>query len=178
LLQLAGPCAPELPLLPQIESAQGLANSTEIAKCAGVERLIFGHLDFQLDLGIMGEGEELLFFRSQLVLSSRLAGIQPPVDSITAAVDTPEVLHADTVRSIRLGFGGKLCIHPRQVPIVNECFRPTPAEIAWAVEVMDAAARSAGGPVLVTGKMVDRPVIVRAERILNEGKRNVQSGRP
>jgi citrate lyase subunit beta/citryl-CoA lyase len=110
-----------LPILPQIESARGFAAAREIAGCAGVERLIFGPLDFQVDLGIAGDGEELLFFRSNLVLVSRLAGVLPPVDGPTTAIDDPDLLRADTERARRLGFGGKLCIHPKQVSVVHEC---------------------------------------------------------
>lgn len=162
----------EFALLPQIESALGFASALEIAQCAGVERLVFGPLDFQVDLGIDGENEELLFFRSQLVLISRLAGILPPVEGPTTAIDDPDLLRTDTVRARKLGFGGKLCIHPKQVPIVNGCFAPTPAEMEWARKIIEAAAASGGGAVAVDGKMVDRPVILRAERILREAKRS------
>lgn len=165
---LARHAPPGLAILPQIESARGIAAALEIARFAGVERLVFGSLDFQADLGISGDDQELLVFRSQLVLASRLADVLPPVDGVTTAVDAPEELRLDTTRARRLGFGGKLCIHPRQVPVVNECFRPTPGEVAWAARVMEAAARSGGGPVLVDGSMIDRPVVVRAERILAE----------
>ena len=156
-------------LLPLIETAKGIASAAEIARCPRVQRLVFGHLDLQLDLGI--SDDELLFFRSKLVLASRLAEILAPIDGITTSVDSPDLIRADAKRAIRLGFGGKLCIHPKQVPIVNECFRPTPEEIAWANEVIEAAQRSAGGPILVHGKMIDRPVVTRAERILDEASR-------
>ena len=82
-----------------------------------------------------------------------------------------DLLRAHTARARRLGFGAKLCIHPKQVAIVIECFRPLPEEVAWAAKVMDAAAAADGGAVAVDGKMVDRPVILQAERILNEAGR-------
>jgi citrate lyase subunit beta/citryl-CoA lyase len=66
----------------------------------------------------------------------------------------------------RLGFGGKLCIHPKQVPIVNACFIPSAEEQAWARRVLDAAAASQGSAVAVDGKMIDVPVIRKAEEIL------------
>jgi citrate lyase subunit beta/citryl-CoA lyase len=130
---------------------------------------MFGHIDFQLDLGIQGEGEELLYFRSQLVLVSRIAGLQPPVDGITTAFQTPEPVRADTRRARRLGFGGKLCIHPAQAPVVNECFGPTPEEIAWAKRVVEATANTNGEAISLDGEMIDRPVVARAQSILSSG---------
>jgi citrate lyase subunit beta / citryl-CoA lyase len=155
-------------LLPQIETARGFANAAAIADCPGVQRLLFGTLDFQMDLGIDGDGDELLYFRSQMVLVSRLAGIQPPVDGPCTALDDAERLAADTHRARRLGFGGKLCIHPKQVAPVNAAFAPSAEELAWARRVLEAAAASDGAAVALDGKMVDRPVILKAEQIVRE----------
>jgi len=160
-----------VPIVPLIENAQGFSNVQEIARDASVHRLVFGALDFQLDLGIQGDREELLYFRSQLVLVSRLAGIQPPVDGINTEIADPEPIRADTLRARRLGFGGKLCIHPRQVPLVNACFLPTEDEISWARRIIAAATASGGGAVANQGHMVDRPIILRAEQILREAGR-------
>lgn len=160
-----------IPILPLIETAQGFANAHEIARHPAISRLVFGALDFQLDTGIPGDGEELLYFRSQLVLLSRLSGIQPPVDGITAAINELDLLRAETRRARQLGFGGKLCIHPRQIAAVNEGFLPTAEEIAWARRVVEAAAAARGGAVALDGKMVDRPIVLKAERILQEAKR-------
>lgn len=155
-----------LRLYPLIETAEGLMVARELAQCPVVERLIFGSIDFQVDLGIEGEGEELLYFRSQIVLASRLARVAPPVDGVCTEIDEPEQLQADTLRAKRMGFGAKLCVHPRQVPLVNACFSPTPEEVAWAEKVIEAATRSDGAPVAVDGRMVDRPVILQARRIM------------
>ena len=158
-------------LLPLIETAQGFWNALEIARAGNVQRLVFGALDFQLDLGIHEDEDELLYFRSKLVLVSRVAGIGSPVDGITAAIDDPEQLRADTLRARRLGFGGKLCIHPKQIPHVNECFRPTPDDVAWAKRVLEAVAAAKGAAVALDGEMVDRPVVLKAEEILKESER-------
>ena len=163
---VAGHFGPRVPLLLQIETAQGFANAQEMATAKGVERLLFGSIDFQLDLGMAAEEEELLYFRSRIVLVSRLAGIQSPVDGVTTEINAPERVRADTLRARRLGFGGKMCIHPRQVPIVNECFSPTAEEEAWARRVVQASRAVQGGATSVDGKMVDRPVLARAEKIL------------
>ncbi len=132
---------------------------------------MFGSIDFQLDLGITGEGEELLCFRSGLVLASKLGGIQPPVDGVTVEIDDAQRVRDDAVRAKRLGFGGNLCIHPRQVAPVNECYYPNANEIAWAKRIVEAAAAANGAAVAVDGKMVDRPVILKAEEILRESNR-------
>src|SRR5690606_15765807 len=96
-------------ILPLIESAQGFCNVPALAQAPQVQRLVFGSIDFQLDLGIEGDNEELLYFRSQLVLASRLAGIQPPVDGVSTVIDDLEQVRTDAMRARRLGFGGKLC---------------------------------------------------------------------
>lgn len=155
-------------ILPLIESAAGFDNVRAIAGAAGVQRLLFGSIDFQLDLGIRGEREELLFFRSQLVLASRLAGLLAPVDGVTTAIGDRARLASDAVHARQMGFGGKLCIHPKQVGEVNCCFSPGEEEVAWARRVLAAAAGSAGAAVAVDGKMVDRPVILRAQQIVDE----------
>jgi len=158
-------------LLPQIETAQGFANSRVLANAPGVQRLLFGTLDFQMDLGIDGEGEELAYYRSEMVLISRLAEIQPPVDGPCTALDDASQLTADTHRAKRMGFGGKLCIHPRQVAHVNAAFAPTADELAWARRAVATAAESQGAAVALDGRMVDRPVILRAEQIVREAAR-------
>jgi citrate lyase subunit beta / citryl-CoA lyase len=164
-----------VPILPLIETAQGLWSALEIAQVHTVERLVFGSIDFQLDLGMQADEEELLYFRSGLVLVSRVAGIEAPVDGVSTAIDDPEQLRADTLRARRLGFGGKLCIHPKQISHVNECFRPTPDEVVWARRVLEAVSASNGAAVAVDGKMVDRPVILKAQEILKESERRAST---
>jgi citrate lyase subunit beta / citryl-CoA lyase len=164
-----------VPILPLIETAQGLWSALEIAQVHTVERLVFGSIDFQLDLGMQADEGELLYFRSQLVLVSRIAGVQAPVDGVSTAVDDAEQLRADTLRARRLGFGGKLCIHPKQISHVNECFRPTPDEVVWAKRVLEAASAAKGAAIAVDGKMVDRPVIFKAQGILKESERRAST---
>lgn len=157
--------APQAALLPLVETALGIASLAAIARSPRVQRLVFGSIDFQLDLGIDGDGEELLLFRSQIVLASRLAELAPPVDGVCTAIDDAQALRADALRARRLGFGAKLCIHPCQVGVVEAAFAPTAQELAWARRVVQAA--SAGeGAVAVDGRMVDRPVVARARRLL------------
>jgi len=155
-----------VPILLQIETAEGFWNALALARTEGVQRLLFGSIDFQLDIGADAHEDELLYFRSQIVLVSRIAGIQSPVDGVTTDINSTERVRVDTLRARRLGFGGKMCIHPKQVPVVNECFAPTAEEEAWARRVVEASAAAHGAATSVDGKMVDRPVLARAEVIL------------
>jgi len=152
-------------IVPMIETAAGFARCLDLARHPQVGRLAFGSLDFQADLGIPGDDDALLYFRSQLVLASRLAGIAAPVDGITPRFDASEPVVADAARARRLGFGGKLCIHPKQIPWVRSCLSPSPEEVAWAQRVV-AATHQGDGAVAVDGVMVDRPVLDRANAIL------------
>jgi citrate lyase subunit beta/citryl-CoA lyase len=158
--------APGKPLLPLIETAEGMASVRAIARATGVQRLVFGSIDFQADLGIPGEDDALLAFRSELVLASRLAQLQAPVDGVTTSLDDVGAMARDTARARRLGFGAKLCIHPRQVAAVNAALAPTPQELDWARRVIDACEASAGAALAVDGKMVDAPVLKRAQALL------------
>ncbi len=153
-------------VLPLIETAAGFDAARRLARVPGVTRLVFGSIDFQADLGIEGDDDALLHFRSQLVLVSRLAGLAAPVDGVTTALGDDAAIARDTARARRLGFGAKLCIHPRQVEPVNRGFLPSPAELDWARHVLAAAQASGGAAVAVDGKMVDAPVLLRAQRLI------------
>lgn len=156
-------------VLPLIESAAGFAALGTLAAAPGVQRLVFGAIDFQVDMGMRDALEdELLYFRSQIVLASRLAGIAAPVDGVSTAIDDAARLRADVQRARRLGFGGKLCIHPRQLAEVHAGFSPGADELAWARRVLQAAAAAGGAAIALDGKMVDKPVMLRAQAILRE----------
>lgn len=166
-----------LRVLPLIESAAGIESVLAIARAPGVARLVFGSIDLQADLGMRDATEDdLLPFRLRLLTASRLAGLAPPVDGVTVAIDDEARLAGDTLRARRLGFGGKLCIHPKQVATVQRNFAPGAAEIDWARRVLEAIAQSAGSAVALDGKMVDTPVILRAQAILREAA--AVDGRP
>lgn len=161
----------DVPVLALIETARGIADAEAIAACPAVRRLLFGSIDFQVDLGIEGDAAELLFFRSRLVLVSRLAELDAPVDGVTVRFEDPAATLADAQRARREGFGGKLCIHPKQIAAVNAAFSPNADEVAWAEQVAAAAAASGGGAVALDGKMIDKPVLTKAERILRSARR-------
>lgn len=152
-------------VIPQIETARGLANAGALLAVPGVERLAFGHLDFAVDLGAAPEWEAMLLARSTLVLQSRLAGRAAPIDSVTPDIADDEALSRDTAAARRLGFGAKLLIHPRQVAIVRRAFAPSEAEVGWARRVI-AALEGASGAVKVDGRMIDKPVADAARQVL------------
>jgi citrate lyase subunit beta/citryl-CoA lyase len=129
-----------------------------------VSQFAFGNLDFGVDGGVTETANELDPVRLQIVLESRLAGLLPPIDGVTTFWSDLAAFSAAVGRTKALGFGAKLCIHPAQVKPVNEGFLPTPEEVDWARRVMDAA--GAGGAVALDGKMIDAPVMRRAEFIL------------
>jgi citrate lyase subunit beta/citryl-CoA lyase len=163
--QVLALCGPR-PVLPLVETARGAWNVLAVAQAPHVRSLLFGSLDFQADLG--ASDDDLLYARSRLVLASRVAGIEAPVDGITQAIDDPELLRRDCERARQLGFAGKLCIHPKQVDVVNRCFSPSSDDVAWARRVVDAFAQSSGNAALLDGRMIDRPVLVRAQALLDE----------
>lgn len=162
--------APQAALVPIVESALGLDAARLLAAAPGVHRLAFGTLDFALDMQMSiddaGDQAELATFRTQLALSSRLAGIAPPIDGVTTAFDDEPRVLRDTLRARRFGFGAKLCIHPRQVLAVHNAFAPTPAEIEWAQRVVEANRAAGGNTAQVDGRMVDLPVLLQAEALL------------
>lgn len=158
---------PGTPMIPIVETARGLAAATALAGAANVLRLAFGSIDFQLDLGIEGDESELLYARSQIVLSSRLANVGAPVDGVTLDVKNIEQLRKDVLRARRLGFGGKLCIHPSQVLPTHEALTPDAETIAWARAVVAAASSTSAGALVLDGRMIDKPVIARARALLS-----------
>jgi len=153
----------------QIETAQGFWNALAMARAGGVQRLLFGSIDFQLDLAWAPRKRKLLiFFRSQIVLISRLAEIQSPVDGVTTDIKFGGGGCVPTPCAPNGWLWGKMCIHPKQVPVVNECFAPTPEEEAWARRVVEASGRLMVGRLSVGWKDVDRPSARSAEKILGE----------
>lgn len=154
-------------LVALIESLAGLDAANELARDPQVVRLAFGHLDFQLDLGMRATPDEpeLAFARNALVAASRRAGLPKPIDGVTTDTGNAGRLSADTQRARAFGFGGKLCIHPGQVAGVNETLGYSQAEQDWARRVLSEAARRGGEVFSLDGRMVDLPVIRAAEAI-------------
>ncbi|MDT0683040.1 CoA ester lyase [Roseicyclus sp. F158] len=156
------------PLIALVETVAGLAGLRDTVRLDGVERVAFGNLDFGADARIPEGGPVLDPARFELVLASRLGGLAPPIDGVTTELKDADVIAGDVVRGRAMGFGAKLCIHPAQVSRVNDGFAPTPTEIDWAQRILAALDAAAGSVVQLDGKMVDRPLIDRAQQILQD----------
>lgn len=151
-----------IPVIALVETARGLADARQLARTTNVARLAFGSIDYCADLGCAHTRDALLAARSELVLASRLAGLAPPVDGVTTAIDDVHAIPGDARYARDLGFGGKLAIHPRQIAAIRDGFAPDDAEVAWAHKVL----ASGDGAAAVDGAMVDEPVRIRARAIL------------
>jgi len=155
-----------MPVIALVESARGLAEARRIAGLPNLARLAFGSIDFCADLGCAHSREALLAARSELVLASRLAGLAAPIDGVTTAIGDGAQISGDARHARDLGFGGKLCIHPRQIEAIRAGFAPDEAEILWARKVL----ASGDGAAAVDGAMVDEPVRIRARAILRRAQ--------
>src|SRR5947209_1410625 len=160
--------APDTPLICAIESARGILAAQEIASSPGVRHLSLGGIDLRRDLGATDGNLQTLYARSHLVVVSRAAGLDPPIDSVYAHLDDDAGLRAQAEFARSLGFFGKSAIHPRQLPVLHDVFTPSAEELEWAQVVLDAFDAAAGEAVrLPDGEFVDPPVADRARRVLN-----------
>ncbi|WP_448332041.1 HpcH/HpaI aldolase/citrate lyase family protein [Streptomyces sp. DSM 41534] len=158
-----------VPVIPLVETAAGLVNVETLCRAEGVVRSALGNVDLATELGVAPDDDEaLLHARSRLVIASAAAGRPGPVDGVTTDIRDPSKARTDSRRARRLGLTAKLCVHPLQVPAVNDVMTPTATEIAWAREVVD---RDSGGVLVMDGQMIDTPVVTRASRILDQSRR-------
>lgn len=160
---------PLQPLLPLIETAQGLCAIDEVARAPGVARLVFGSVDLMLDLNVSDEAG-LDVHRAQTVLRSRVFGLPAPIDGVTREIADLQALAGAASRAKAWGWGGKLCIHPCQVEVVNRAFHPSSEELIRATRIVEAAQASGAGAILVDGQMVDAPVVLQARRVLADAR--------
>ena len=153
-------------VMPLVETVRGVMALPALTAAAGVSRLAFGAIDYQLDLDLPGPGLALDMAAVAIAMASRAADLPSPVAGVTTEIDATRV-QVDLLHARSLGFGAKLCVHPLQVVAVQEGMRPDAQTLAWARRV-DSAWRSAEDPgaIQVDGRMVDKPVALRAQRIL------------
>jgi citrate lyase beta subunit len=170
-----GPQGP--PVIAIVETAQGIRRAYETASAPRVEALVLGAVDLGAELGLepRPDGLEILHARSRVVVDSAAARIRPPFDVVHVDVRDETGLEAECTFARSLGFRGKVCIHPGQVPIVNRVFAPSEREIAWArrvVEAFEESVERGEGVLAVNGEMIDLPVVERARRVLDEVERS------
>ncbi|MEO8603799.1 MAG: CoA ester lyase [bacterium] len=164
-------------ILALIETAAGVANALAIAGATPrLDALCFGHADLARDMQLADADAShgvLHHARCTVALAARAHGL-PPIDSVCLTVRDEDAIRADVALGQRLGFDGKLCIHPRQVEIVNELHTPTPQRIAAAQRIVDAAtaaAREGRGVLTLDGMMIDAPIVAAEQRILEHARR-------
>jgi citrate lyase subunit beta/citryl-CoA lyase len=157
----------DTPLICAIESARGILAAEEIASVPGVRHLSLGGVDLRRDLGATDGNLQTLYARSHLVVVSRAAGLDPPIDGVYARLDDDTGLRAQTEFARSLGFFGKSAIHPRQMAILHDVFTPSVEDLGWAQTVLDAFDTAGGEAVkLPDGEFIDLPVADRARRLL------------
>jgi citrate lyase subunit beta/citryl-CoA lyase len=164
-------------VIPIVETGRGMANIRAItAAGTRVTRVAFGAGDFTLDMSIEWSRAEteLLPYRSECVLASRAAGIEAPLDTVWVDLKDPEGFMASTRHIKVLGFQGKMCIHPDQVPLANEILSPSAAEVEWSrkvVHAFEAAEKAGSASIQLEGKFIDYPIVYRARRVLETMQR-------
>jgi citrate lyase subunit beta/citryl-CoA lyase len=159
-------------LMPIVETALGVESARDIAAAGPrVRRLAFGGGDYttELDIDWTADEHELSYARARLTHGSRIAGIEPPIDTVCMQVKDRERFRLSALNGRRAGFAGKLCIHPDQVAICNEVYSPSPEAIERArrvVAAFEAAEASGSASIRVDGEFVDYPIVERARRVL------------
>lgn len=158
-----------------LESALGIVNAQSILAASNrIETAIFGFVDFMLDIGIdvidhTTDAQELLYARSSVVIAARAARVSPPLDGPFIDIHAREAFVQQCQQARRMGFRGKMLIHPSQVPLSHAAFTPTPEEIEAAQRIIDEFAKAEAegvAAVVVDGRLVDYPVVARAMRIV------------
>jgi citrate lyase subunit beta/citryl-CoA lyase len=153
------------PILAIIETARGVLRCAEIAAADGVVRLALGAVDLAANLGT-DDPDTFARVRTQLVLASRAAGLDGPVDSVTTNLTDAAAAGRDASVGRAVGMRGKLCVHPSQVGPVAAAFIPDSAQLDWARRMLEAGA--GGGVAVIDGVMIDEPVLARARAIVHE----------
>lgn len=157
-------------IIPLIESAKGVLNAAGILSASPqVRRCAFGSVDFALDIGTewTPEGTERLAAMGQLVLASRYAGKEPPIDAVFPVIRDEAAFKKDALLGKKMGFYGKMVIHPMHIEWVRDVYRPSDEEISKCKKIVEAYEQSEGrGAFAIDGKLVDLPVYEQAKRIV------------
>lgn len=158
--------APGVALCPLLESALGIEHAYSVAAAhPQVRAIALGEADLRADLGVR-EDAGLDWSRSRVVVAARAAGLAPPAQSVFPDVRDLDGLWSSCAHGRSLGFLGRSAIHPRQLPVIERAFRPTPQEIEAAQEIVEAAGTQAGAQALPDGRFVDAAVVAQAHRTL------------
>lgn len=160
-------------IMPIIETAVGVAHISEIASASKrIRRLNFGAGDFSLDTNMTWTAghEGILWARIQVIIASRAAGLEAPLDTVYAQIADDDGFRMEAEQALRLGFQGKACIHPRQVEIANDVFSPSAEDVERARAIVDAFTEAEAhgiASIRIGGQFIDYPVAARAQRTLD-----------
>ncbi|MBB5791676.1 HpcH/HpaI aldolase/citrate lyase family protein [Jiangella mangrovi] len=172
--ELLGRLAPGSCVLPLIETAAAALEARAICSVTGAVRAVFGNADLGRELGVdHADLAAMAAARSLVVLASAAAQLPPPIDGVTTALTDEKKVTIDSEHAAGLGFGGKLCLHPRQVPVVNAAFSPSAEDVRWAQDVLAAAGD--GSVAALDGYVVGKPIVDRARRVLAQEARAAAS---
>lgn len=162
----------KLPVVAQIESAQGISQLEAIAQSEGLMALSYGRLDIsnELDLTAGSQAEQDFFthLRIQIRLVSQAHNLTAPIESIYADFKNETAMKATAGYVSDLGFSGMLCIHPRQVNIANQAFKASDSQLAFATKVIEHYQKTGDSIFAIEGVMVDLPVILQCQRLLHQ----------
>ena len=162
-----------IPLYALLETALGVEQAFAIASAHRALRGVsLGEADLRADLGVR-EDAGLDWSRARVIVAARAAGLPPPVQSVYPDIRDVEGLAASCAHGRTLGFLGRAAIHPRQLPIIERAYLPTPAEIDSAEAIVKAAATDPGAQALPDGRFIDAAVVVGAHRTLALARRLV-----
>ena len=161
-----------LPIVVQIESAQGITEISDIAKSEGVMAISYGRLDIsnQLNLRVGSQAEQDFFdhLRIKLLLTSHTHGLIAPIESVYPDFKNEQGMTTTASYVSDLGFSGMLCIHPSQVAIVNQAFKATADQLVFATKVTEHYQQTGDSIFAIEGVMVDLPVILQCQRLLQQ----------
>ena len=173
--------ARSIELMPIVETGRGIDNARELAQAGSrVRRFAFGAGDFTTDMNVTWSGDEreCEYARYRLATASRAAGIEAPIDSVYARLNEPEGLKRSATFARTIGFQGKMCIHPDQISVINDIFSPSDAEITFSQRVVaafTAAEREGKAAIQLDGKLIDYPILYRAQRVLEAAREITES---
>ncbi len=154
-----------VPIISVVESGRGLKNVFDIAAVSN-GGVLFGGADYSASLGAdLSNWDAMLMARGQVAAACGEAGV-PAYDVPFLDVQDNDGLVETTTKVKAFGYAGRTCIHPKQVEGVNGVFTPSPSEIEDAKAIIESLEAAQGGAVLHKGKLVDRPVILAAQRVL------------
>lgn len=156
-------------LIPLLETARGVHRIESIIQASSrIPKVAFGAVDFALDMGVEWTpgGMERAFAMGRIAVISRALGLEPPIDAVFTLLNDDEAYRTDVQRGRDMGYYGKMIIHPKQLEILRDVYKPTPAQLQWAEKVIQCYEKNPDGALVLDGKLIDLPIVASARRLL------------